>query len=75
MESTVFVHSILLGRKQRTKTVEMEKQRAREGLWFCDHALWTRQGIELSSRGLLYLLILHKGMLVDGLHNISEENF
>lgn len=25
--------------------------------------------------GGVYLLILHKGVLVDGLHHISEENF
>lgn len=29
---------------------------------------------EPGSQLLLYLLVLHKGMLVDGLHNISEED-
>ena len=33
------------------------------------------EGVELSSWVLLYLLVFHEGMLVDGLHHISEENF
>lgn len=33
------------------------------------------EGAKLSFWGLLYLLIFHEGMLVDGLHHVSEENF
>lgn len=76
-QSPYYLFYVLLGRKERTTVAE--KRWILQG-WVCAFVVTLHQEMLhvppwLSSQVLLHLLILHKGVLVDGLHNISEGDF
>lgn len=70
MEPILLVHNVLLERESQGGRKDTDSEGERAPLQPRDDVL-----ASLSSQELLHLLVLHKGMLVDGLHDVSEENF
>lgn len=73
MEPILLVHKVLLGRVVERTQISEEKHVPLQPHYNVQATLCVLASF--GSQELLHLLILHKGMLVDGLHNISEENF